>query len=84
MTNSVEPIVSKLAARCTPSPARGGWAAHAFGAALLVLLVAGGEVKLIEQAAAAPWNCGVNAPDGLVRIVDIGLASGFAPIAILR
>ena len=83
MTNSVEPIVSKLAARCTPSPARGGWAARAFGAALLVLLVAGGEVKLIEQAA-APSNCGVNAPDSLVRIVDIGLASGFAPIAILR
>lgn len=83
MTHKLEKIAANESTACVaPAPRR--WAAHALGAALLVLIVAFGEVKLIEQASAAGASCGIGTQDGLVRIVDSSLASGFAPLAILR
>lgn len=84
MTDTLKKIAPEDSAACAQSPDRRRWAAHAIGAALLALIVAGGEVKLIEQAGATGWSCGIAGNEGLVRIVDNSLASGFAPIANLR
>jgi hypothetical protein len=75
---------TKNTAGCAQPPGRRHWAAHALGVVLLALIVAGGEVKLIEQAAATGSSCDTAAHDGLVRIVDNSLVSGFAPIANLH
>jgi hypothetical protein len=84
MTDTLDKIAPKNTAGYAQSPGRRRWAAHALGVVLLALIVAGGEVKLIEQAAATGSSCGIAGHDGLVRIVDNGLTSGFAPIANLR
>jgi hypothetical protein len=84
MTDHFEKIVSKHSAGCAQPPRRRGLWAQALGAALLALIVACGEVKLIEQTAAAGAACGPGGQGGLVRVVDNSLASGLAPIANLR
>ncbi len=84
MTDTLKKIAPKNTAGRSQSPDRSRWVAHAIGAALLALIIAGGEVKLIEQAGATGWSCGIAGNEGLVRIVDNSLASGFAPIANLR
>ena len=84
MTGPLEKLAANEGVGCALPATRRRWATRALGAALLVLSVAFGEVKLIEQASAAGASCGVGAQDGLVRIVDSSLASGFAPLAILR
>jgi hypothetical protein len=81
MTDTLERIPPSRAPGCPPPPGRGRVAARALGVATLVLIVAFGEVKLID--AAAETNCGTGAREGLVHIVDSSLASGLAPIAIL-
>ena len=81
MTDTLERIPPSRATGCPP-PGRGRLAARALAAAMLVLVVAFGEVKLIDAAAAT--NCGTGARAGVVHIVDSSLASGLAPIAILR
>jgi hypothetical protein len=76
----MERLVTQQA--CT-APA-GRRAAYVLGAALLVLFVSCGEVKLIEQASAMGASCGIGLPGEVMRIVDSSLTSGFSPIAILR
>ena len=84
MTDHFAKIVSKDAAGCAqPLRGRGLWA-QALGAALLALIVACGEVELIQQTAAAGASCGPGGQGGILRVVDNSLASGLAPIAILR
>ena len=76
MTCTLESIAPKCAAGCVQPTTRRRWAARAVGATLVALVIAFIEVKLIEH--------GIAADGGLVRVVDSSLASGFAPIAILR
>ena len=83
MTDTMKRISTQEARAC-PAPAGRRRAARLLGAALLVLFVSCGEVKLIEQASATGANCGSGVQGDLMRIVDSSLASGFAPIAILR
>ena len=84
MADHFEKIASQDGAGCArPLHRRRLWA-QALGAALLALMVAGGEVELIKHAAVAGASCGPGGQGGLVRIVDNSLASGLAPIAILR
>ncbi|MEO8565249.1 MAG: hypothetical protein ABI541_02615, partial [Betaproteobacteria bacterium] len=71
------------AAGCPPPAGRGRLLARALAAALLVLVVACGEVMLIKQAVSSGTTGASGARDGIVRIVDDSLASGLAPIAIL-
>ncbi len=84
MSDHFEKIVSNDAAGCAQPLRRGRLWAQALGAAMLALIVACGEVELIEHTAAAGANCGPDGQGGLVRAVDNSLASGLAPIAILR
>lgn len=81
MTDRFEKIASKHSAGCAQPPRGRRLWAQALGAALLALIVACGELKLIEQTAAAGAAGGQG---GLVRVVDNSLASGLAPIANLR
>ena len=76
MTCTFETIAPKCAAGCVRPTTRRTWVARAAAAMLVALVVAFIEVKLIEH--------GLAADGGLVRIVDNSLASGLAPIAILR
>jgi hypothetical protein len=84
MTDHFEKIVSKGAPACAQPLRRRRLWAQALGAALLALIVACGEVELIEHTAMAGASCGPGGQGGLLRVVDNSLASGLAPIAILR
>jgi len=84
MADHFETIVSKGAACCAHPPRRRGLWAQALGAAMLALIVACGEVALIKHTAVADASGGPGGQDDLVRAVDNSLASGLAPIAILR
>ncbi len=84
MADHFEKIVSNDSVGCArPLRTRRLWA-QALGAALLALIVACGEVALIKHTAAAGASCGPGGQGGIVRAVDNSLASGLAPIAILR
>jgi len=84
MADHFEKIVAKDGAGCAqPLRTRRLWV-QALGAALLALIVACGEVELIKHTAAAGASCGPGGQGCLVRAVDNSLASGLAPIAILR
>jgi hypothetical protein len=82
MTGTLEKTPSNRAAGCPPPPGRRLVAARALAVALLVLIVAFGEVKLIEQAAASEANRGTGARNELLHIVNSSLVSGLAPIAL--
>jgi len=83
MTDTMGRTVAQETRAC-PAPAARRGATRVLGAALLVLFVSCGEVKLIEQASATGASCTSGVQNDLVRIVDSSLSSGFAPIAILR
>ena len=76
-------VVPNRAAGCPPPAGRGRLLARALAAALLVLVVACVEVALIKQAVSAGTSIASGTRDRIVRIVDNGLTSGLAPIAIL-
>jgi hypothetical protein len=80
---TLEKIPPSRGTGCPPPPGRGRLAARALVTALLVLLVAGGEVVLIKKAVSSGSRGASATRDGIVRIVDSSLASGLAPIAIL-
>lgn len=77
-------LPARRAAACPPPVSRRRWVARAVLAMLVALAVAVVESRLIEQAAATSANCSGAAACALVRVVDSSLASGFAPLAILR
>jgi len=81
--STLEKIPPSRGAGCPPPPGRGRLAVRALAVALLVLLVARGEVVLIKKAVSSGSSGASGARDGIVRIVDSSLASGLAPIAIL-
>ena len=83
MSTTFEKISSNGAKGCPPPPGLGRLTARALAAALLVLLVASGEVVLIKQAVSSGTTGASGTRDRIVRIVDNSLASGLAPIAIL-
>ena len=83
MTDINEKIKPSHTAGCPPPPGRGRLLGRALAAALLVLVVACGEVLLIRQAISSGTTGASGTRDGIVRIVDNSLASGLAPIAIL-
>lgn len=83
MSTTFEKIAPNGAKGCPPPPGRGRLAARALAWALLVLLVAFGEVVLIKQAVSSGSSGASSTRDGIVRIVDDSLASGLAPIVIL-
>jgi hypothetical protein len=83
MTDANEKVTPSHAAGCPSPPGRGRLLGRAVAAALLVLVVACGEIILIKQAVSSDATGASGARDGIVRIVDNSLASGLAPIAIL-
>jgi hypothetical protein len=83
MTDTNERVAPSRAAGCPPPPGRGRLIGRALAAALLVLVVACGEIMLIKQAVSSGTTGANGTRDGIVRIVDNSLASGLAPIAIL-
>jgi hypothetical protein len=84
MTDHFEKIASQHSAGCAQPLRRRYLWAQVLGAALLALIVACGEVKLIEQSAAAGAACGPGGQQGFMRVVDNSLTSGLAPLANLR
>ena len=83
MTDRKEKVTPSHAGGCPPPPGRGRLLGRALAAALLVLVVACGEVMLIKQAVSSGTTGASGTRDRIVRIVDNSLASGLAPIAIL-
>ena len=83
MTDTNEKVIPGQAAGCPPPPGRSRLLGRALAAALLVLVVACGEIMLIKQAVSSGTTGASGTRDGIVRIVDNSLASGLAPIAIL-
>jgi hypothetical protein len=81
--STLEKIPPSRGAGCPPPPGQGRLAVRALAVALLVLLVARGEVVLIKKAVSSGPIGASGTRDGIVRIVDNSLASGLAPIAIL-
>jgi len=81
--STLEKIPPSRGAGCPPPPGPGRLAVRALAVALLVLLVARGEVVLIKKAVSSGPSGASGTRDGIVRIVDNSLASGLAPIAIL-
>ena len=68
--------------RCPPLSRR-RLIARVIAATLAGLAIAAVEATLIEQAASTGTDCG-GPKCALVRVIDSGLASGFAPLANLR
>jgi hypothetical protein len=83
MIDANQKVTPDRAAGCPPPPRRGRVIGRALVAALLVLVVACGEIMLIKQAVSSGTTGANGTRDGIVRIVDNSLASGLAPIAIL-
>jgi hypothetical protein len=83
MTDTNENVTPSHAAGCPPPPGRGRLLGRALAAALLVVVVACGEIMLIKQAVSSGTTGASGTGDKIVSIVDNSLASGLAPIAIL-
>jgi len=83
MTDTNEKVTPSRTAGCPPPPGRGRLLGRALAVALLVVVVACGEIMLIKQAVSSGTTGASGTRDGIVRIVDNSLASGLAPIAIL-
>ena len=83
MTDTTEKVTPDRAAGCPPPPRPGRLIGRALAVALLVLVVACGEIMLIKQAVSSDTTGASATRDGIVHIVDNSLASGLAPIAIL-